>query len=234
MKSNCPIGLVNTQNKESKVGPNSGQRCETVACSLSRPSSFPTTLTSPRPYPLYIFLSAFCPPNDFSRARNLKLQNAANHILSFIYWPKSARVPEIPSCLLSWYPSVVPMEVNARDAISTLPIIGASQHPKPQLSAFTRPVQMGLFARVTSYPPLGQTTCIQRAQKALRSEEDDTVRIPSLFKYRLVRMNKSQDAHYRYRSILPSSWNQAQRFQRSLGKSRYGITSSALNGQLSH
>ncbi|KAJ5145082.1 hypothetical protein N7448_002474 [Penicillium atrosanguineum] len=67
------------------------------------------------------------------------------------------------------------MESNVRDATSTLPIVGASQHAKPQHSAFTRPVQMGLFARLTSYPPLGQTTCIQRVQKALRSEEDDAI-----------------------------------------------------------
>lgn len=40
---------------------------------------------------------------------------------------------------------------------------------------FIRPAQMGLFSRVTSYPPLGQVTCPQRIQKALGSKEDDTV-----------------------------------------------------------
>lgn len=34
---------------------------------------------------------------------------------------------------------------------------------------------MSLFARVTSYPPLGQVTCVERIQKALKSEDDDKV-----------------------------------------------------------
>lgn len=46
--------------------------------------------------------------------------------------------------------------------------------PKTKLR-FIRPAQMSLFANLTSYPPLGQVTCVRRVQKALRSEEDDVV-----------------------------------------------------------
>ncbi|KGO75687.1 Aldolase-type TIM barrel [Penicillium italicum] len=63
------------------------------------------------------------------------------------------------------------MQVNNRDT-STLPIQGSSQSaPQPQ-ARFVQPVQMAMFARVTSYPPLGQLTCLQTTQKALRPEED--------------------------------------------------------------
>ncbi|KAJ6140550.1 Raffinose synthase [Penicillium chermesinum] len=49
----------------------------------------------------------------------------------------------------------------AKDA-STLPITGAAERLKPSQATFIRPAQMSLFARVTSYPPLGQVTCIKR------------------------------------------------------------------------
>lgn len=65
------------------------------------------------------------------------------------------------------------MELNTRNATSTLPMLGAGERSKTRNSPFVRPVQMELFARVTSYPPLGQTTCLRRVQKALRAEEDD-------------------------------------------------------------
>ncbi|KAJ5373951.1 Aldolase-type TIM barrel [Penicillium concentricum] len=63
------------------------------------------------------------------------------------------------------------MQVNNRDIRSTLPIQG-SQSTRQPLAPFVRPAQMAMFARVTSYPPLGQLTCLQPVQKALRSEED--------------------------------------------------------------
>ncbi|KXG53729.1 Aldolase-type TIM barrel [Penicillium griseofulvum] len=64
------------------------------------------------------------------------------------------------------------MQVNNRDIPSTLPIQGPSKNNRQQLAPFIRPAQMAMFARITSYPPLGQITCLQPAQKALRSEED--------------------------------------------------------------
>lgn len=67
------------------------------------------------------------------------------------------------------------MQATTRHTTSTLPIVGATHKQRPSQSVFIRPVQMGLFARVTCYPPLGQVTCLQRVQKALRSEEDDVV-----------------------------------------------------------
>jgi hypothetical protein len=57
--------------------------------------------------------------------------------------------------------------------------------PRPSTSSsqikFIRPAQMSLFARVTSYPPLGEVTCVKRYQKALVSSDDDIVGIPSPF-----------------------------------------------------
>ncbi|KAJ5503355.1 Aldolase-type TIM barrel [Penicillium fimorum] len=63
------------------------------------------------------------------------------------------------------------MQVNNRDIPSALPIQG-SQSTRQPLAPFVRPAQMVMFARVTSYPPLGQITCLQPMQKASRSEED--------------------------------------------------------------
>ncbi|KAJ5096045.1 Raffinose synthase [Penicillium alfredii] len=68
------------------------------------------------------------------------------------------------------------MQVNTRNTPSTLPILGPGHRPRPSQTTFVRPAQMTLFARVTCYPPLGQVTCLQRVQKALRSEKDDALR----------------------------------------------------------
>ncbi|KAJ5543277.1 hypothetical protein N7535_005705 [Penicillium sp. DV-2018c] len=68
------------------------------------------------------------------------------------------------------------MEVNTRTNHTTLPSRGAAQSVRPSQTSFIRPVQMAVFARVTSYPPLGQVTCLHRAQKPLGSEERDTLR----------------------------------------------------------
>lgn len=56
------------------------------------------------------------------------------------------------------------------------PISGARKPQKASQVKFVRPAQMSLFAQVTSYPPLGQVTCVPRLQKALKSEDDDKVR----------------------------------------------------------
>ena len=69
------------------------------------------------------------------------------------------------------------MQVSTRNT-STLPIVGARNRQRPPQATFIRPAQMSLFARVTCYPPLGQVTCPQRVQKALRSEDDDAVSLP--------------------------------------------------------
>jgi hypothetical protein len=66
------------------------------------------------------------------------------------------------------------MQAGIRHTASTLPIIGPGEHQKIRQATFIRPAQMGLFARVTCYPPLGQTTSLQR-QKELKPEEDNTV-----------------------------------------------------------
>ncbi|CAI7586058.1 unnamed protein product [Penicillium viridicatum] len=63
------------------------------------------------------------------------------------------------------------MQVNNRDT-STLPIQGPSQSARQPQALSVSPAQMAMFARVTSYPPLGQITCLQPAPMALRSEED--------------------------------------------------------------
>ncbi|CDM26666.1 Glycoside hydrolase, family 56, sperm surface protein PH20 [Penicillium roqueforti FM164] len=63
------------------------------------------------------------------------------------------------------------MEVINRDT-STLPIQGPSQSARQLQASFVHPAQMAMFARVTSYPPLGQITCLQTAKKASRLEED--------------------------------------------------------------
>ncbi|RAL15943.1 putative raffinose synthase protein Sip1 [Aspergillus homomorphus CBS 101889] len=48
---------------------------------------------------------------------------------------------------------------------STLPICGPDpKYIKKSQVKFTRPAQMSLFARVTSYPPLGQITCLKAAE----------------------------------------------------------------------
>ncbi|KAJ5090662.1 Aldolase-type TIM barrel [Penicillium argentinense] len=65
------------------------------------------------------------------------------------------------------------MQVDTRNT-STLPIVGPDKNKSR--TAFVRPAQMSLFARVTSYPPLGQVTCLPRVQRTLRSEKDDVVR----------------------------------------------------------
>jgi hypothetical protein len=116
------------------------------------------------------------------------------------------------------------MEVNTRHTTSTLPIVGANQ--RHTTSSFTRPVQMGLFTRVTSYPPLGQITCLQRIQKALRSEKDDAVRMilfrPTLFYRNLILTISPGKIHGRPRiklSILSpilGSPNLAQHHQRQM------------------
>lgn len=67
------------------------------------------------------------------------------------------------------------MQNITRNKTSTLPIVGPADRLKPSQATFIRPAQMSIFARVTSYPPLGQVTCLQRAQKLLRPEEDDAV-----------------------------------------------------------
>ncbi|KAJ5964367.1 uncharacterized protein N7479_004243 [Penicillium vulpinum] len=64
------------------------------------------------------------------------------------------------------------MQVNNRDTSSTFPIQGPSQTLREPQAPFARTAQMAMFARVTSYPPLGQITRLQPAQKTLRSEED--------------------------------------------------------------
>ncbi|EKV17169.1 Raffinose synthase protein Sip1, putative [Penicillium digitatum PHI26] len=77
------------------------------------------------------------------------------------------------------------MRFNDRDA-STLPIQGPSQSVRQPQASLASQAQMALFARITSYPPLGKMTCLRSAQKSSRSEEDNlrftvTIESSSLF-----------------------------------------------------
>jgi hypothetical protein len=71
------------------------------------------------------------------------------------------------------------MQAGIRNTASTLPITGPGEHKQTRQATFIRPAQMGLFVRVTCYPPLGQVTSLQR-QKELKREEDDTVCTPGV------------------------------------------------------
>ncbi|KAJ5949150.1 hypothetical protein N7454_000734 [Penicillium verhagenii] len=68
------------------------------------------------------------------------------------------------------------MQSNTTNKTSTFPTVGPTHRLKKSQTTFIRPAQMSLFARVTSYPPLGQLTPLQRGQNTLRSEEEDLVR----------------------------------------------------------
>jgi hypothetical protein len=87
--------------------------------------------------------------------------------------------PESSGSSILWgaYPSHPIMHEQIDRNTSNLPIIGLGHSKQNQSTTFARPVQMGLFARVTCYPPLGQLTCLPRTQNKLRSEKDpdDTV-----------------------------------------------------------
>lgn len=67
------------------------------------------------------------------------------------------------------------MAVDSIKDVSTLPIVGAAQRSKPSQTTFIRPAQMSLFARVTSYPPLGQVTTFQRRQGQSQSTDEEPV-----------------------------------------------------------
>ncbi|KAJ5778180.1 hypothetical protein N7520_001426 [Penicillium odoratum] len=64
---------------------------------------------------------------------------------------------------------------------------------------------MSLFARVTSYPPLGQVTSLQRVQKALRSEEDDAVRFTVVIESSTSLPQQSWEAQI-WHNITNSEW----------------------------
>ncbi|KAJ5734425.1 Aldolase-type TIM barrel [Penicillium malachiteum] len=68
------------------------------------------------------------------------------------------------------------MHAKTRNTTSTHPIIGPAHRVKKSQITFIRPAQMSLFARVTSYPPLGQVTCLKRKQENSQSKEYDPVR----------------------------------------------------------
>ncbi|KAL2004903.1 hypothetical protein VTN00DRAFT_3176 [Thermoascus crustaceus] len=68
------------------------------------------------------------------------------------------------------------MSTSRGRATPSQPTGGDGKPQKPSQIKFIRPAQMSLFARVTSYPPLGQVTCVEQIQKALKSEDDDKLR----------------------------------------------------------
>ena len=126
------------------------------------------------------------------------------------------------------------MQVSTRNT-STLPIVGARNRQRPPQATFIRPAQMSLFARVTCYPPLGQVTCPQRVQKALRSEDDDVVSLPCSDPTSFSNVYiMTRDSNEYCSCGLPSSSSQALHSQHSPGKPRSGTTSPTPNGQLFH
>ncbi|KAJ5812070.1 Raffinose synthase [Penicillium riverlandense] len=96
------------------------------------------------------------------------------------------------------------MQVNTRDT-STLPIRGPADRQKPSQALFLRPAQMSLFARVTCYPPLGQSTCVQRVQKALRSEEDDSLHFTVVIESSIAFPAQSWEAQI-WHNITSTEW----------------------------
>lgn len=66
------------------------------------------------------------------------------------------------------------MSDSKRDSISEK--YEKVEHPRQsrQLS-FMRSAQMSLFAKITSYPPLGELTCVKRAEGFSSPYEDDKV-----------------------------------------------------------
>ena len=73
--------------------------------------------------------------------------------------------------------SVAPSFLQMQDALttSTRPIFGPGRYQQTSQTQITRTAQTSMFARVSCYPPLGQVTCPKRIQKAIESEQDDTV-----------------------------------------------------------
>ncbi|KAJ5498131.1 Raffinose synthase [Penicillium expansum] len=94
------------------------------------------------------------------------------------------------------------MQANNRD-ISTLPIQGPGQSARQSQAPFVQPAQMAMFARVTSYPPLGQLTCLQPALEILRSEED-AVSLPNMM---ISNIATAFYGHDRVQQLIPAqSW----------------------------
>ncbi|KAJ6082468.1 hypothetical protein N7499_007342 [Penicillium canescens] len=63
------------------------------------------------------------------------------------------------------------MSVNDRKSTSPLPIRESGQDTQTSPGTVVRPDQLAMFARVTSYPPLGQLTNIRRSE-----DDDDALR----------------------------------------------------------
>ncbi|CEJ55486.1 hypothetical protein PMG11_01739 [Penicillium brasilianum] len=96
------------------------------------------------------------------------------------------------------------MQACTRNTASTLPIIGPGENQKKRQATFIRPAQMSLFARVTSYPPLGQVTNLQR-QKSLAPEESDTVRFTVVIESSTSLPVQSWEAQI-WHNITSSEW----------------------------
>ncbi|KAJ5659336.1 Raffinose synthase [Penicillium longicatenatum] len=97
------------------------------------------------------------------------------------------------------------MQVNTRDKTSTFPIVGPADRLKPSQTTFIRPSQMSLLARVTSYPPLGQVTCLQRTPKTLRPEEVDAIRFTVVIESSTSLPQQSWEAQI-WHNITSSEW----------------------------
>lgn len=130
------------------------------------------------------------------------------------------------------------MEVINRDT-STLPIQGPSQSARQLQASFVYPAQMAMFARVTSYPPLGQITCLQTAKKASRLEED-AVSPPNMVISDIARLSEMIEGVMQRNTKIVNSYvsrslsSPAAHSPNNHGKHRSGITSLAPNGNICH
>ncbi|KAJ5757936.1 uncharacterized protein N7511_006630 [Penicillium nucicola] len=97
------------------------------------------------------------------------------------------------------------MSVNTRQTSSSPPVQEPEQETQKSVGIFCRPDQIAMFARVTSYPPLGQLTNIRRS-------EDDAVSIelsfaPMCLEHQLASLleNECWDAQI-WHNITNSEW----------------------------
>ncbi|KAJ9263922.1 hypothetical protein DTO212C5_7340 [Paecilomyces variotii] len=88
------------------------------------------------------------------------------------------------------------------------PALSTSGARKPQKASqvrFVRPAQMSLFAQVTSYPPLGQVTCVPRLQKTLKSEDDDKLQFTVILESSKTFPEQSWEAQI-WHNITDPNW----------------------------
>lgn len=124
-------------------------------------------------------------------------------------------------------PTVLSMQLDT-DGSSSVPIRGPTQSGR-----LARPDQVAMFARVTSYPPLGQVTCVPRSQLSLtesavsliiRHAKPDTPKIDTCLNCQFQCTDSWTSCD------LLSPLNPAVHFPYSAGKHRSGITLMILSG----